>query len=126
MNPTFATTVGCLPGEVERSTKSFLRSEFGLESIDPIPLSTPIVFCSDRGDPCSARRVTERIRRSSSKSGCGLIAVVARASGDGISGTPDERIDDLCEAVARIASWSAGVQTIGLWIDETGEVDWLV
>ena len=65
----------------------------------------------------------KRARQSCCRHGRGLVAVVAHAECTGCPGSPDELIDDLCDAVERISAAGPAVEAVGPWIDETGEVD---
>ncbi len=117
-----ATAVGCTRPEVTRRVKGYLVRELGISSIDCVAL--PDAGQSVRAtDPLVQRRIREHIRRASLERGAGVIAVVAHAACDASPGTPDEQIDQLCEAAEQIGGWGLGMETMGLWVDESGAVD---
>lgn len=120
-----ATAVGCIEADVASPVRTYLRREFGIHSLDPVRFSGPLVSLAGRGDPEVARWARERVRASWLRNGSSLIAVVAHAGCSRSLGTPVEQIEGLSESVERIATWNLGVEAVGLWIDETGAVDWL-
>ena len=118
-----ATTVGCPDREVAASTRRYLRSQLGIELLDPIRLAHPLATLAGRGDAEVAHWARRKIQWSSRRHASGVLCIVAHAGCTWSPGSPDEQIEDLCESVERIAAWGLPIETVGLWVDETGFAD---
>ncbi len=106
-------------------TSGYLAGEFGIHSFYPVRLPAPRDYLERGAALLAASSARELVRRAWLRRRSRLIAVVAHAGCTRSPGAPDEQIEALCEGVERISRWCLPVDTVGLWIDESGAVDWL-
>jgi len=120
----FATAVNCMDGRVQDPVTDWLKDLCCVEYVDMITEPGPARLLVE-GDTATADSIRRRVEVSVRAHGSSVVAVVAHDDCAGNPVSPAEQQTQLLRAVERVAGWDLGVSVLGLWVDESWEVQQL-
>ncbi len=116
----FGTAVSCMDGRVQIPVIEWLRQEFGLDYVDVITEPGPNKILAENQDRTAIESTKRRVAISVTKHGSKVIAIVGHYDCAGNPAEKQTQLNHLTEAEKTIQTWGFNVQTIKLWVDETG------
>jgi hypothetical protein len=117
----FATAINCMDGRVQLPVIEYLKDQYNVHYVDMITEAGPDgLMCS--GDTVACDSIRKRVLISVEKHGSKLLAIVAHEDCAGNPVSKPVHMTHVKEALALIESWNLPVETIGLWVDSSGNV----
>ncbi len=120
---TFATAINCMDGRVQLPVIEYIKTEYGVDYVDMITLPGPNRILAEGSDESALEAVKQRLVISVDVHGSKLIAIAGHHD---CAGNPTGRQTQTAHTLAAIElvrSWYPDLEIIGLWINESWEVE---
>ncbi|MEK7766121.1 MAG: carbonic anhydrase [bacterium] len=118
----FATAITCLDGRVQRPVVDHLRRRYGFDYVDLVTVPGPEQALTEIAGLRGVAYVRRNLAFSIETHASGLVALAAHDGCAANDADPDTRRAQFNEALELVRDWSGGVQVLGLWVDEAGNV----
>ena len=118
----FCTVINCMDGRVQIPVITFLQQRFKAEYVDSITEPGPIRILAEQDDHDRIQAILDRLKISLEGHGSQQVAVVGH---DDCAGNPagrDEQMEQIERSLQFLRGHLAGIEMIGLWVDESLKV----
>ena len=119
----FVTAINCMDGRVQIPVIEWLRKEYGINYIDMITEPGPNKILAEHKDSPVLESIKRRVEISVNKHASELIAIVGHYDCAGNPVEKDTQLKQVLSSIKMVKSWNFEVQIIGLWVDESWEVN---
>ena len=117
----FATVITCMDGRVQEPVSSWMKRHLKVDFIDTITEPGPDKFVT-QGNKRQLESLNKKLRISISLHHSSNVAVVAHHDCGGNPVSKEEHLKQLADAVDLLTSWKLPVRILGLWVDESWQV----
>jgi carbonic anhydrase len=120
---TYATAINCMDGRVQLPVIQYIKSGYGVDYVDKITLPGANRVLAEGAHESELEAVKKRLVISVEVHGSRLIAVAGHHD---CAGNPSDRETQTAHtrsAIELIRSWYPELEVIGLWINESWEVE---
>ena len=117
----FATVITCMDGRVQEPVSSWMKRHLKVDFIDTITEPGPDKFVT-QGNKRQLESLNKKLRISISLHHSSDVAVVAHHDCGGNPVSKEEHLKQLADAVDLLTSWKLPVRILGLWVDESWQV----
>jgi carbonic anhydrase len=117
----FATVITCMDGRVQEPVSSWMKKHLKVDFIDTITEPGPDKFVT-QGNKRQLESLNKKLGISISLHHSSNVAVVAHHDCGGNPVSKEEHLKQLADAVDLLASWKLPVRILGLWVDESWQV----
>ncbi len=121
----FATAINCLDGRVQLPVIEYLGKQYDVDYVDMITEAGPDRLMSS-GDIVACESIRKRVSISVKKHDSKLVAIVAHEDCIGNPVLKAVHQIHVREARALIESWNLSVETVGLWVELSGQVSLII
>jgi hypothetical protein len=111
-----------MDGRVQIPVIEFLRERFGVDNVDIVSESGPVLYLSEHKDSEEAKSIIRRVNISIDAHDSQGIAIIAHESCAGNPSSGALQRKQLYKAVTYTATLYPGKEVVGLWVDD----DWKV
>lgn len=118
----FCTAVNCMDGRVQLPVIDYLKGKYNVEYVDMVTEPGPNGVLAGHGKQDLVRSILDRIDISVNKHGSEYIAVIGHHDCAGNPAGKEKQDSDTLKAVGFLESKYKGVSVIGLWVDESWNV----
>ncbi len=122
----FCTVINCMDGRVQLPVINFLQKRFGAQFVDSITEAGPNLILAKQDKPELVQSIMNRINISVEKHQSVGIAVVGHHDCAGNPVQEAEQMAHIRDAVRFLRKQYAGMEVIGLWVDQDWEVNEVV
>ncbi len=119
----FCTVINCMDGRVQLPVIHYLQQRFGVEYVDTITEPGPCRILAERTNAALVQSILMRLNISVEKHGSQNLAVVGHHDCAGNPVNRDEQMQHLQQAIEFLRGQYAGMEIIGLWVDEQWQVE---
>lgn len=119
----FVTAINCMDGRVQIPVIEWLRKEYGIDYIDMITEPGSNKILAEHKDSHVLESIKRRVEISVNKHASELIAIVGHYDCAGNPVEKDTQLKQVLSSIKMVKSWNFEVQIIGLWVDESWEVN---
>jgi carbonic anhydrase len=118
----FATALACIDGRAHAPVTAWLRATYGVAFVDRVtePGIDAVLAAGDAIERDSLRR---KAALSVTAHGARVIAVVGHHDCAANPGSAEQHRAQIRAAVAEVESWSLPAKVIGLWVNDSWEVE---
>lgn len=121
MMATFATSINCIDGRVQKPISEWIKKNHGVDFVDVLSAPGCDLALSDQSDAESRLRAEAMISVNAHKSELIFVSGHHECAANPV--TREEHLEHIRRAVARVSSWNLPVKVIGLWVNESWNVD---
>ena len=122
---TFASAINCMDGRTILPVDAWMKEQFQVDYVDMITEAGPDKVLS-QGTTAQVQSIKERVSISVEKHNSKVIAIVGHHDCAGNPVSQEEHQRHIMQGVAVIKSWGFDVRVIGVWLNESGEVELVV
>lgn len=119
---TFATAIGCIDGRTTSATTDWLKQFLHVDYVDLITEAGPDKFLL-HAEPGLIQAVRRKVLVSLTAHRSPVIAIAAHDDCAGNPVSESEHKAQIEECVNLIASWNLGVRVLGLWVNNSWQVE---
>ncbi len=119
----FCTVINCMDGRVQVPVLKYLQERFDAEYVDSITEPGPNLILAENTDQATVQSILGRLKISIEQHGSKGIAIVAHYDCAGNPASKDEQIKHIARAIQFIEKYYDGVKIIGLWVNESWQVE---
>lgn len=116
----FATSVSCMDGRIQIPITNWVKENFSVDYVDTI---TEPGVDKQVSDNSNLESIKAKIGISINKHKSELIVVSGHFDCAGNPVSNEEHISQIKKGVEVISSWNLGVKVVGLWIDDSWNVN---
>jgi carbonic anhydrase len=120
---TYATAINCMDGRVQLPVIEYIKAEYGVDYVDMITLPGPNRILAEGSDKSALEAVRQRLSISVDRHGSRLIAVVGHHDCAGNPTGRQTQTSHTLAAIELVRSWYPALEVVGLWINESWEVE---
>jgi len=117
----FATVITCMDGRVQEPVSTWMKKHLKVDFIDTITEPGPDRFVT-QGDEQQLESLNKKLDISIKLHRSSNVAVVAHDDCGGNPVSKKEHLKQLARAVDLLTSWKLPVRIMGLWVDESWQV----
>lgn len=122
-NNKFVAVVNCMDGRVQLPVNDWLRHKFTAVYMDTITEPGPVKILAEATDIDALTVIKECLDVSINKHKAEAVAIVAHADCAGNPVSQEEQIREISLAKEQIRKWYAGMEIIGLWVNDSWQVE---
>ena len=111
-----------MDGRVQLPVITFLQQRFKAEFVDSITEPGPIRILAEQTDQDALRSILNRLKISIEGHGSLSLAIVGHHDCAGNPAGKDEQLVQIYQAIQFLQGHYEGIETIGLWVDESWKV----
>jgi len=119
----FATAINCMDGRVQQPVIEYIKSKYKVDYVDMITLPGPNKVLAENKDKSTLESIKRCVEISVKLHGSRLIAISGHYDCAGNPINEEFQRKQIIDAIKVIKSWNFGVQVIGLWINQSWEVE---
>lgn len=122
-NLLFVTAINCMDGRVQEPVIKFLKEKYGADYVDMVTEPGPEKVLSENQDLITIEALKKKVEISLFKHNSKLVAVVGHHDCAGNPVNQDEKIKQIQTSLTVVKSWGYEGEVIGLWVNESWEVN---
>ncbi len=119
---TFATAINCMDGRVQEPVIRWMKERFKVDYVDMITEPGPDKILTT-GPTDAVQAIRRRVDISLRAHGSRVFAVVAHHDCAGYPVSKQQHLAAVGKSVDIIRSWDGTVRVLGLWVDETWQIE---
>ncbi|UCD05331.1 MAG: hypothetical protein JSV98_09480 [candidate division WOR-3 bacterium] len=119
----FAASINCIDGRVQSPITEFIKNNGKVDYVDVITVPGCDKLLAERGDDFALDLIKRSVEISVAKHGSRCVYISGH---DDCAANPADKETHLAQirkAVRLISSWNPAVRVIGLWVEETWQVE---
>lgn len=118
----FCTVINCMDGRIQLPVIKYLQNRFNVQYVDTITEPGPNLILAEQSDTALIQSILARLRISIENHHSIAVAVVGHHDCAGNPALKDAQISQTKRAIEFIHQQYAGIEIIGLWIDENWKI----
>ena len=122
----FSTAINCMDGRVQLPVIEYIKTEYGVDYVDMITLPGPNRILAEGSDESALEAVKQRLSISVDRHGSRLIVVAGHHDCAGNPTGRQTQTSHTLAAIELVRSWYPALEVVGLWINESWEVEQIV
>ena len=119
----FATAINCMDGRTQLPVNEWLKKEYDVDYVDVITEPGPNKILAEYTDKTLIESIKRRVDISVNKHHSRVIAIIGHHDCAGNPTDKENQINQIKLAQRNISVWGYNAEVIGLWIDETWQVE---
>jgi carbonic anhydrase len=121
-NKIFGTAINCMDGRVQIPVTNWLGSQYGVDYVDMVTEPGPVRFLAEGEDPWVSASIQRRLEISVTRHKSELVAIAGHHDCVGNPVPKETQLEQILAAVKIVEGWNLKARVVGLWVDESWEV----